>query len=63
MPFKGLAFIGGYKPDKTVFAIITGDPDSGQRTCYILKSNSPVCSNYVDTSVVNLHYVLSQWTD
>ena len=38
---KGLAFVGGYKPDKSVFSVVTDD-DAGVRTCHIFKWNAPV---------------------
>ena len=40
-PMKGLLFVGGYKPDKTVFAVVT-EVDDGQRTCHMFKWNAPV---------------------
>ena len=41
-PMKGLLFVGGYKPDKTVFAVVT-EVDDGHRTCHMFKWNAPVC--------------------
>ena len=43
---KALLFIGGYKPDKTIFAIVSLEP-SGTRAVHIYKSDSEVC-NYIN---------------
>ena len=38
---KGLLLVGGYKPDKNIFAVVTED-DNKLRTCHIFKWNAPV---------------------
>ena len=41
-PMAGLLFVGGYKPDKSIFSVVTED-DTGVRTCHIFKWSAPVC--------------------
>ena len=38
---RGLLFIGGYKADNTVFALITED-EKKDRTCHMFKWNAQV---------------------
>ena len=40
---KGLSFVGGYKPDKTVFSIVTDDENKKSRHCHLFRWNAPVC--------------------
>ena len=40
-PMKGLVFVGGYKPDKTVFSVVTEDEHKA-RTCHLYRWTGPV---------------------
>ena len=46
---KGLMFVGGYKPDKTVFAVITDD-ENKVRSFHLFKWHAPVCAELVSVS-------------
>ena len=41
-PFDGLLFVGGYKPDKSVFSVVTEDAATKQKICHIFKWSAPV---------------------
>ena len=40
-PLIGLLFVGGYKPDKTVFAVVIEDAKK-ERTCHVFKWSASV---------------------
>ena len=39
---KNIVFVGGYTPDKHVFAIVTKE-DSGVQNCHLFLARDPVC--------------------